>query len=859
MSARRYGLLLVLTLLLLAACGGKSTPAVVRTPTSGALTADLTPSPVPTATPTATHPPATSAPSATATPTSTRPPTSTPPPTTTATPTATLSPQGELAAGRRLQSIGDYAAARREFAAFLAGMPTPAATALRQAQGPGGEPVEPQGQAEARYRLAQCYLRDDAPAEAAAVLAQLLATAPDTDPYRTPAYFLLGEALSAVGRWADAEASYREFLPLAPELSSLIWQRIGTVRKATGDLPGATEAYTTALRDTPDWTNTVTIRRALADLALAQNDAGKAVAQYDLLRGGATKGVWAAEMQWLAGSALEQADDHAGAWQRWQAAIDADPTSRFAHAALVALLDAGALVDEFQRGLVDYHNGIYQLAIEAFDRYRIDDPTGKNGEAWYYTGLCFLALGQTNRGLVELGDLIVAYPDSPHWADAWLAKASAQAKAGHTTAAIATYREFARQQPDAPQAPKALWRAANLQERDGALAPAAEAYLSLARRYPRSDEGWRAYQAAGLSYFRLGNWRKAGAAWSEMLEADLPDWTRPVAYYWLGRVQAAAGETEAAKHSWQAAWESGPASFYGLRAADWLGGAANQQTARPEVPGVDKSANSVPQSSSGRQEIGELTAWLQGWAGTGTLGLPPALVADPDWQRGKMLLTLGLRSAALTAWGRVQKRYADDPWTLADLALAFRDAGEYRLSIVSAERLATLWPGGDMSQAPLALQRLAYPLPYADLIREQADRWKLDPRLLAAVIRQESRFEPAAASHAGAQGLMQVMPGTAQGIAAQLGWHDFRPEQIYRPYVNVAFGAYYIHQGLEQFDGSLAAALAAYNGGPGNAAFWRKLAPGDDDLMVALISVGETRVYVQTVWAQYDVYRRLYP
>ena len=75
----------------------------------------------------------------------------------------------------------------------------------------------------------------------------------------------------------------------------------------------------------------------------------------------------------------------------------------------------------------------------------------------------------------------------------------------------------------------------------------------------------------------------------------------------------------------------------------------------------------------------------------------------------------------------------------------------------------------------------------------------------------------------------------------------------------MAFGAYYLRLGLDQFDGSLAAALAGYNGGPGNAAAWRKDAGGDDDLMVALIPYDETRLYVQTIWAQYDAYRRLYP
>ena len=135
----------------------------------------------------------------------------------------------------------------------------------------------------------------------------------------------------------------------------------------------------------------------------------------------------------------------------------------------------------------------------------------------------------------------------------------------------------------------------------------------------------------------------------------------------------------------------------------------------------------------------------------------------------------------------------------------------------------------------------------------------LDSRLLAAIIRQESRFETGAASFAGAQGLMQVMPGTAESIAKQLGWPNFESQQAYWPYVNVAFGAFYVQQWLRHFDGSVFTALAAYNGGPGNASAWHDWAPQDDDLLAALININETRTYVQAVWSNYEAYKRLYP
>ncbi len=867
----------LLLIVMLASCTGQPPadlpPTATQTP-AVQPTAAATATTPPALTPTSTNSPTAPAPDPTATTAPSRTATATPTISITATashtPAATVSAAAEdpLASARWHQLIGDCAAARKELAALLSGG------------------LSPTGAAEARFRMAQCYRRDGADAEATIVLNDLLAAAGAQDPYRAPATFLLGEALAALsegthngGRWADAEAAYRAYLPLAPELAYLTWQRIGGAARAQAHLPAAVEAYRKALAASPDWSNTVAIRRALADLAMAQGDAREAIAQYDALRGQATTGAWAAEMQYLAGNALarEAAVVAAAvptitpmptrpatpaapaalleAQKRWQAAVNADVTSQYAHAAIVALLDSGATVDEYSRGLANYHRGNYELAVAAFDRLLTAEPAGRDGAALYYRGLSYLALMQTDRGIADLDQLIARFPQSPLWTDAWLAKARGLSRAGRDAEAIASYRNLAAQKPAAAQAPTALWQAAVLAEDNNKPdAAVAEAYLALARAYPKATEAWRAYQNAGLMYFRLGNFDRAAAIWREMAgNTDLDAFTVPVASFWLGRAQAAQGDRAAAAASWQAAQAAGPDSFYGLRAAAWASGRENLQTGGGGVA----PATAAPMGSPAGDEAA-LSAWLQTWAGPGSLALPESVESDPDWRRGELLLGLGLRSQALANWTRVQQRHVKEPWTLAALARAFTAAGAYRQAIASAETVASL-SGRPLAAAPATLQRLAYPFPYEPLIRGEADRRGLDPRLLAAIIRQESHFETGAASSAGAQGLMQVMPGTAQSIAVQLGWKDFQPAQAYWPVTNVALGAYYINQWLTHFNGSVFTALAAYNGGPGNAQIWRTRAPQDDDLMAALININETRLYVQIVWSNYEAYQRLYP
>lgn len=802
----------------------------------------------PTPTTTATRPAASPAVAKTATPAAR---TSTPVPTRTPVPTATAIPKepskaaaATLPQGAFQQLIGDCTQARRIFAAILeSGKLGPVA-------------------AEANFRMAQCYLHDDAFAEAYATLQDVLATAPVSDPHRAPAQFLLGETLSTLGSYKQAEAAYQAYLKMAPELQYLTWQRIAAQRKAQGDSSGAAEAYRQALAQGPDWNNTTAIRRALADLALASGNAKEAVTQYDALRGGTTKGAFASEMQYLAANALAQVSNTikatglitptypADALKRWQAAVDADNTSQYAHSSIVALLDAGATVDEFQRGVANYSQGNYDLAIAAFDRLRAAEPDGRQGLAWYYAGLSYIAAGNYDRGVQELDTFMSRWPNSAQRADAAMARARALGRAGNTSNAIAAYRELASKLPDSAQAPKALWQAAILVA-NNAPDQAADAYLDLARRYPGADEGWRAYQAAGLDLFQKANWKRAAEVWGEMAAAPkLASFAKPLGYYWQGRALHAAGDIEGAKAAWAAGKATGD-TYYALRSAAWLDGKP-EAFIREDAPKTE----TAPLSGAGDERT-QISNWLQQWAGKGSLALPASVTSDPNWKRAQELLAIGRRTEALLNFERVRKAHEKEPWTLAALSIAFRDAGANRLSLLSAESLVTL-AGQGMRQAPAALQKLAYPLPYEQLIRQEAAKRNLDPRLLAAIIRQESRFEPGVASSAGAQGLMQVMPGTAAGIAKQLNWPGYEDEQAYWPYVNVAFGAFYVRQWMSHFDGSLFAALAAYNGGPGNAAVWWQDAPNDDDLFAGLININETRTYVQAVWQNYEFYRRLY-
>jgi len=200
-----------------------------------------------------------------------------------------------------------------------------------------------------------------------------------------------------------------------------------------------------------------------------------------------------------------------------------------------------------------------------------------------------------------------------------------------------------------------------------------------------------------------------------------------------------------------------------------------------------------------------------------------------------------------------------DALTQYRLALYFRDIGLYRSSIIAASTVWRLSPVVDIRELPRFIGCLAYPTYYADLVEPEANARGLDPLFVYALLRQESLFEGAATSYAAAHGLMQVIPSTGAQIAATLQWPpDYKTADLYRPHVSVRFGVWYLAQQRDYLDGNLFAALAAYNGGPGNAGRWWQAAGADQDLFVELISLTETRTYVERIREHYARYRWLY-
>ena len=154
---------------------------------------------------------------------------------------------------------------------------------------------------------------------------------------------------------------------------------------------------------------------------------------------------------------------------------------------------------------------------------------------------------------------------------------------------------------------------------------------------------------------------------------------------------------------------------------------------------------------------------------------------------------------------------------------------------------------GVLVSAPLVqktVNEFSLPLTNADVIRQQAAEKHLDPALVAAVIYAETKFDPRN-SAAGAEGLMQIMPQTAEFLAHRSGATTFTIADLGTPAVNIAYGSYYLRYLLNEYHGNTTLALAAYNGGESNVDRWIADARSQGQpLTVAEIPFPETRAYV---------------
>ncbi|MCB9422936.1 MAG: transglycosylase SLT domain-containing protein [Ardenticatenaceae bacterium] len=815
--------LFLLAVLLLAACANDPIP---PTPLAQEPTATMPPTPtlipgLPTD-----PPPPTIAPS----------PTFTPIPT----PTATPPPATRIALGEAALAEGNLETAADQLA-----------TGLSEAEAL----TEPQ-QIAALLSLGKAYLDDGRFPEAATTFTQLL----DTGQAPTETGFLLAQALEGAGDNEGAIAAYQAYLDANPEMAAYVQPRIAAAYLALGDTAQAIAAYEAALTGPAHRLTIINIHQQLADLYLADENYAAAIDHYNAIHDLAETEFTRGQMTYLAGLAELQIGDVAAAQADFAKGVAEYPRAYESYLGLVQLVDAGVPVDEFQRALVDFYADAYDPAVAAFQRYLADNPEDFRADAYLYLAWSYEALGDLEAALAQLDAYAASEP-----VGALIERAKMMARVGDGETAIANYLAYLETYPDGPDAPFANWRAAQLTEQAGDSAAAISLYQSLANNYSWHEDAPEALFRAGFLADEMGDEGTAVTLWQQTIQNYPQTEYGSAALVWLlktGPVTTTIpiSPTTTLSATTTTITPTNPLSlalalaenrvdYYPLRALDVAAGAA------PFPPVAELQLGMVDADRA------QAETWLRDLLAlepeTDIAELSPILTEDERFIIGEKLWRAGLLEAAKRELESLRADVADDALLSYQLALFFREIGLYRSSILAATSVLNL-TNQTVFTAPPFIGRLAYPVYYADLILPLAEQYGYDPLLQFALVRQESLFESFARSGAAAQGLAQVIPDTGAYIAQRLAWPDFVNEDLYKPYVGLAFGAYYLDQQLRAFDGFTAAALSAYNAGPGNAAIWYEQAGADHDLYLETVNFAETRLYIERIYTGYVVYRFLY-
>jgi soluble lytic murein transglycosylase len=561
-----------------------------------------------------------------------------------------------------------------------------------------------------------------------------------------------------------------------------------------------------------------------------------------------------------------------------EALLDRDTGDALAHdaAALLGAVAQRPLDAETARrlGLAAYAHREFELAVPWLrDALAASSPLDRRRwEMGYARGRAEFWLARypaAARSFLELaGETAIA----ARRAEALYQAGRSQELAGQPTLALAAFRQAAAADEDGEWASAAILSALRLEAiagEDGA------ARAELARLSGRG--AWRSALARGALFLASGDLvrgrRERAAADLALAERSRSASAEEIAY-WRGRAAELAGESRVAVQRYLDALDADPfhpfARLARVRLAagdlDEAVAARAAELARSDRPGDLRHAAWLTADPQRRREIeARARALLEAQAATAVwLAWAPVPVADwPLWRSEPMrpedlLVGIGRFDEAPGAMLR-HFPVSRPPLAFTGATLLAR-AGSTDRALAITEALFDRRPRVvPIEWVDADLRRLLHPFPYSALVRAEAGARRVDPFLLAAVLREESRFDPAAVSPASARGLAQFVLPTARRIAAGLGMASIVPSDLHRPALAIALSASYLAELGTRFQGRPAVIAAAYNAGEDQAALWQRYCfTQSEEEFLSKVGFRETRAYVQSVLKSRDAYADLY-
>ena len=455
---------------------------------------------------------------------------------------------------------------------------------------------------------------------------------------------------------------------------------------------------------------------------------------------------------------------------------------------------------------------------------------------WYLKGMLLYRLGEYRESL----EWLVKYDNKyGPWSEVLISIARAYRNIKRMEKARETYDRFISLFPGHQLTQDIIWSRAWDLEAGKEFEAAIGQYDKIISKYNSGNRTDEARFRKGLVWYKQDEWEKACVEWERFLAQRPSSALVSDVHYWIGKCRLAQRKEAEARSGFLKSIVTSPAGYYAFRSREAL--SVLGDTVQP--PLFDPAS-----------DLRSSQAWLDSIS-TRRLALSPR---DSAWYRtGSLLAACGLMSHARFYLSHLERNFPDNlplQFELATLYMAGSDpTSAYRI----ARQFAWKIPPERRAAMPFDVYDAMYPSAFGAYVETEAEKHGVDPNLVHAVMRQESVFDPAIVSPAGAIGLMQIMPETGKTIASKLAT-PFASDSLYNPAYNIAFGAYYLGELLDDFEGNIILAVASYNGGPHNAKKWYHERKHENvDLFVENIPFTETRKYVKKVLGNYWTYTRV--
>ncbi|UCE02172.1 MAG: transglycosylase SLT domain-containing protein [Candidatus Latescibacterota bacterium] len=471
------------------------------------------------------------------------------------------------------------------------------------------------------------------------------------------------------------------------------------------------------------------------------------------------------------------------------------------------------------------------------------------GEAWVAVAETYQRQGREERCLHTLYEHRTQIEGTESEPELLRLRARSLRRLGDEEAAIAVYRELAQRFPRHPRADDALYEVGWRYEIRGDFLRAENVFAEVERRFPRSKLADDAALRRGLSAFRDRRHEDALALFEQMRARYHDSNLLPRALYWSMWIEQARGDTTRAAALRRRLLVDHRANYFTILASP----ARAQDLVSPVVD--DTSPPADPELDAARRHDQLYMAAIDTLRSRAAATVPGSFrSASRLW---RFCLDHGLTTFARWEVRRLEMRFTRHTGALLEL-LARSYARGAHARIVSISYALSL----RLSQPRFAeaIEIVRYPAPFSITLANETKRHGLSHATILALMRHESAFDARIDSHAGARGLMQLMPAVGLQVARELGRSNTHINDLYDPITNMTLGCQLFSEELARAQGHVSRALAAYNAGSEPAArWWRRLRPEEPrELYLDVAEYVETRSYLERVLGSQEVYRRIY-